>query len=461
MYEYSIHLTELDNSNNSQTNNLNSMNNKKDKLKLLIQFKNEFFETFINNNVGSTIEDPEDKINELNKKYILNDLIDYYENTDSYSIFEDIDLYIFRLMFYYYLLKELINIKDNSCEILYLIQFIESLKSFNEIYENNISEITKANMIVKDKIFIIKAYNQKFIDSFKSGETITYISLLEVDKINESNSYKMAINFIREIIENLKEESRLFEAFLYLDSESIINILLENEDGKNPNEFGINMSNINDIKNKLRKLIPKYIIRIKTTMKFNSSFDNNSKLMFLNESSVFSKSKKFSNSTTDMTGLFENNKFRERYIIPILIEMLYQIFGHGKKWFINKKSSSPDVYRNSQNNYKRFSISKKVGNKIYPESGILLENFISENKVIMKWLKTIHKNEEVKKVLNVDLWVDKDFSKLERIIEIFIKSDEAFDPKNTSIYNTITHKNDIHYTYIDSDDDTCGFHKYE
>ena len=87
-------------------------------------------------------------------------------------------------------------------------------------------------MALKDKLLIIKAYNQKFIDCFISRQYIHYIAFLEVDKISESNSYKLVINFIKEIKENLKEESRLFEAFLYLDSESITNLLLNNEEEK-------------------------------------------------------------------------------------------------------------------------------------------------------------------------------------------------------------------------------------
>ena len=70
------------------------------------------------------------------------------------------------------------------------------------------------------------------------------------------------------------------------------------------------MSNVNNIKNHLRKQIPKYIIGT-------------------------------------MTVLFENKEVRERYVLPIAIEILGEIFGHGKKRLINKKSSSPLVYRNS------------------------------------------------------------------------------------------------------------------
>ena len=51
---------------------------------------------------------------------------------------------------------------------------------------------------------------------------------MNVEKINVSNSYKIAINFVKEIIENLNEDSRLFEIFLCLDSNVIENLLEKN-----------------------------------------------------------------------------------------------------------------------------------------------------------------------------------------------------------------------------------------
>ena len=61
--------------------------------------------------------------------------------------------------------------------------------------------------------------------------------------------------------------------------------------------------------------------------------------------------------------------------------------------------------------------------------GVLLENFISENRVILKWLRVIHRNQEVKEVLKVKLWVDKDFTNSKKIIENFIDSDKIFNNK--------------------------------
>ena len=39
----------------------------------------------------------------------------------------------------------------------------------------------------------------------------------------------------------------------------------------------------------------------------------------------------------------------------------------------------------------------------YPESGMVLENYISENRNIIKWLKKIHGKNEGKKIINLKL----------------------------------------------------------
>lgn len=47
------------------------------------------------------------------------------------------------------------------------------------------------------------------------------------------------------------------------------------------------MSNIDEVKNHLLQLIPRFIIRIYTDMKFNANYDPNSRIMFLNEKMLF------------------------------------------------------------------------------------------------------------------------------------------------------------------------------
>ena len=474
--EYSIDTSELDNHHLYHEHDFKINTNKKNSLDLLFKFKQDYFELFIKDPQSSfdTIEDITNKIDEFEKKYsFLITETDYYENITNYNNFEKIDLDIFNLMFYYLEFLELIKIRNDEDKKVKLDAKLIYLKKLNEDYEKYILEVKNLNINIKDKLSIIKAYNKKFTDSFKSGYQIDYISTLIIEKAIQSNPYKEAINFIKKIILNLKEESRLFEVFLYLDSDTINNLLIKNEEDKiqfidnlgnkkqieyqqNPTEYGINMSNIDEIKNHLFKLIPKYIIRIDTQMKFNADYDRNSIIISLNEKVLFNE------NSSDLTETFKNKKMSQFYVLPIVIEILHELFAHGKKRLIDNKSCSPEAYRDSKKNYKRMSVKrniKNLGKKVFPESGVVLENYISNNRIVLKWLRTIHGNNKEKLLLDVSLWVDKDFSKLEKIIENYIKSDTRFNNENTSLFEIYIHPNDV--DYIDYNDDTCGFHKYE
>ena len=105
------------------------------------------------------------------------------------------------------------------------------------------------------------------------GYQIDYITIIDIEREKESNPYIKSLKFIKNIIMNLKEESRLFEVFLYLDSEVIENILIKsdieaegaievygenNKLSKNPTEYGINMITVDEIINHLGFLMKIY-----------------------------------------------------------------------------------------------------------------------------------------------------------------------------------------------------------
>ena len=98
-------------------------------------------------------------------------------------------------------------------------------KKFNTKYNTYISEISKLNIDIIDKLLLIKCYNKLFLDSIMSKAELNFMNTLVEENINENNSYKKAKNFVKEIISNLNEDSRLFEIFLYLDSNAIENLL--------------------------------------------------------------------------------------------------------------------------------------------------------------------------------------------------------------------------------------------
>ena len=477
--EYSIDSSELSNHNLYQNKNIMQKLDKNNCYNLLSKFKEEYYETFWKNPKKYEMVEEEEFIKKINEFKAKNINIEkekyYYENITNFNNFEELDLDIFSSIFYYFeflVLEKIANDKIND-KMIQIVGKLKQLKALNENYEKYISEVKNLNIDIFDKLIIIKAYNKKFIDSFKSGCPINYISTLIIESLSENNSYKQAINFIKEIILNLKEESRLFEVFLYLVSDTINNLLITNKEDKiqiddyigdkiaikyenHPTEYGINMLNLEEIKNHLFKLLPKYIIRIDTKMKFNADYDRNSKIMSLNEQNLFNQ------DSSTITDLLENKLHNETLVLPIAIEILHEIYGHGKKRLIDNKSTSPEVYRDSKKNYKILSIkkdTKNLGKVIYPESGVVLENFISDNRNILRWLKMVQKNDQIKRLFDVSLWVDKDFNRLEKIINDYINSDKKINDKNESTFETYIHP--IDEDYLDSDDDTCGFHKFE
>ena len=58
------------------------------------------------------------------------------------------------------------------------------------------------------------------------------------------------------------------------------------------------------------------------------------------------------------------------------------------------------------------------------ESGKPFENSICENINVINWLKSICKDDKkVKSILDTSLWIDKDFTKLEKLVQEYINSE--------------------------------------
>ena len=476
--QYSIANCELNINNNrlksQKNNNFNFILNKNDSLSALLSFKNDFYSSWLKNLKYIERNDAKIKIDEFIEKYkVLQKEKSYYDNIMNYDNLEIIDIDIFLLMFYYLMLLEIKEIKDNDDKNAELIGKLYGFDKFNDNYEKNISELKNLNINIKDKLLLIKSYNKIFANSLKSGEKINYINIINIEKEEPTNPYLKAIQFIKDIIINLKEESRLFEIFLYLDSDSIENLLINREKtsvkfidnfgnkkqidyGKNPTEYGVNMANIDEVRSHLFKLIPKYIIRIDTKIKFNAYYDPNSKIMHLNENRLFNLDSQI------LSQIFkQDDELKEIYILPIIIEILHELFAHGKKRLTDKDSHSPEEYRDSKHNFKRCKVQKKVEEfKIidYPESGMVLENYISENRNIIRWLKKIHGKNEGKKIMDISLWIETDFKKLENLVQNFINLDNNYNNGKNNLYKTFVSSADE--DFIDSEDDSCGFHKF-
>ena len=194
------------------------------------------------------------------------------------------------------------EIDKNNC----LIKLI-NINEFIIKYENNIDTILKYQYEIKESLLLIKCYNFHFINSFKTGIDIDYISFININDLEKGNPYYRAITFLKNVIENLKENSILFEILLNFDSEVISNVIKENKEinsidytdiygnkrtidyKKNPTEYGINLLNIKEIKHHLLQLIPKFIIIINTDLRFRADYLNKGNIMTINEKILFKK----------------------------------------------------------------------------------------------------------------------------------------------------------------------------
>lgn len=75
----------------------------------------------------------------------------------------------------------------------------------------------------------------------------------------------------------------------------------------------------------------------------------------------------------------------------------------------------------------------------------------------MRWLKKIHGKNEGKKIMDISLWIGTDFKNLENLVEKFITLDRN-NNGNNNLYTTFVNSTDE--DFIDSEDDSCGFHKF-
>lgn len=374
------------------------------------------------------------KVESLYQKYqrLISMQMYYWENILNCQNFEKIDIEIFKEKYYLLELQEIKKASDSDQRDENLMNTLFYFKESHQNYEDSIGSIKKMDINIKDKLSVIKVYISKFMSSVSSKEDIRFIKTVVIEKEQRNNPYVRAVEFVKKIINNLTEESRLFEIFLYLDSDVIQNILIPQiahesnilnpygkykniKYNKNPTEYGVNMANIKEIKKHLINLLPKYIIRINCDFKINASYDVSAKIMCLNEKHLLK------HSSFLLNYIFEVNKYSEKFVLPIAIEILHELLGHAKKRITDNKAFSAEGYRDSKYNYEMCNITRIINDleKIkYPESGYALENYISENRKVMHWLKTAHSNkiEIIKKIMDVKYWVDKDFNDLESIV---------------------------------------------
>ena len=145
------------------------------------------------------------------------------------------------------------------------------------------------------KIKILKTATIYLDNTLIIPEKILGINYVNMESLSKEDPYYKSIEMLKNIISELNEESRLFEAFMYFDSQIIQNILLKNTQqnfiskiifGQNVNneqpeyitEYGISLMTIDEIKGHLLSLLPKVIVQIDSNLKMKALYEKKQNL---------------------------------------------------------------------------------------------------------------------------------------------------------------------------------------
>ena len=203
---------------------------------------------------------------------------------------------------------------------------------------------------------------------FRISDEYRVTHLILLDNLLEDNSYKIAINFNKKIINELEENSRLFIPFLQLDSFILYNYK------KDSYSFTLSLEPLIITKKHLLSSYDDFIFTYKEKSK-----DNQLTLAFqcikndvttINEYSLFP-----SNDNCDSKELCGNDK-----AIPILIHLLNKKNGHSKKDKKNKRNTIPLYYYKENEIVEINKDYQKIDNLrgvIKGEAGHLVDSFIS------------------------------------------------------------------------------------
>lgn len=283
---------------------------------------------------------------------------------------------------------------------------------------------------IYQKVQILKTVTLFYCKSLLMPGKLLDLNYIHINDNTKQTPYYKSISMLQNIISNITEESRLFEAFMYFDSHIIQNILIRNtqinyvyEDifGQNIEvtepeyitEYGMSLMTLNEIKSHLMDLMPSLIVKIDSTMNLRGLFEKKTKMMVINEYKMF-----HTITESDKKIFYEEPDY---YVVPISMEVMHEILGHAKLRYIQEIDSSPLALRDSKNNFKLQKLMKKVKLNFAQEAvvnkgetGRVLEYYISEDKRLIQLLKEKNFNTEIVKA---KYWTGKNFDDLHNALE--------------------------------------------
>lgn len=405
---------------------------------------------------NNTIQDTSNVLQDLKNDFDIISEKNFYEfMSDPLKYISDKDLLQF--INYYYFVSEFNSIYSRNKDVENFYRLLNAINKANQLEKEFYKKIKcDKNLKEDEKINLLITLSTIFIKLIISNNNINEVDYINIKNTNKNNPYYQSFNLITDIINNINEDSRLFEAFLYFNSGSIENYLEKNKEEtyyannafneevkckleKYKTEYDINLLNVEQIKSHLKILRPKLIIRIGVKGTFRAYYDQNTNIMVINEEEILK------HEISILNIHFKDQEKSKIYTIPITMEIFHEMMAHAKLRLSNKEEKSPRFFRDSRDNFKYKETLRlcKTENKTdfvfipVPESGRVLEKFISEDEKIIMDLKTPKKENII--FINYKYWIGPDFRALEDYVLNNIKNNENYsmndDKSNYDYYN--------------------------
>ena len=297
----------------------------------------------------------------------INNLINKEYNTDYDP--DSADYFTFKLYKSISLCVAFKNIKEKQVETME-----ENWYNFLKIYIELIDNLNSIgnNLTYHQKIRIINCfclYNSNILDRNKRQCRLFYIK----DNLIGKNSYKLAINFNKNVIKNLNERSTLSSAFLQLDSFILKNYLIDEM------TYSLTIEPLILMKNHLLLSYENFIFinyeESQLLYETKASQNTKNRITFINEKSLF-------NCT------FSENLYGETNALPISMEFFHEKDSHSKKSLKNLHIISP-IY------CFKFNRNEKLK---FPEDGKFVESIIGEDLLILTLKDPINQLGELMKI---------------------------------------------------------------
>ena len=220
-------------------------------------------------------------------------------------------------------------------------------------------------------------------------------------------SYYKAIELLKNVVGNLDVNSKLLEILYFIDS-GVGKIRKNKKKWNFKTSFTLSLISKENIISHIKNIIPNIIIRKdKSNQKeCYANCDIYSGLMTIYEYTLLKKELSEAKKI-----LIESEDKEDKYTIAIFLCLLHEICSHIKLVLKDKKITSPNIIHDPYNKYNDLRLERS-------ESGRTLEYYISKDINKIKFLKFSFSPKS--KLNDYKLWIDKDFSKINLIIDDLI-----------------------------------------